>query len=173
MSRKIWIISDTHYHHRNVIKYTGRPFDSIKEMDEALIANWNKVVKNTDWVYHLGDFALCGREEIGNLLSQLNGNKILVKGNHDGGSAQKYLDAGFKLVYENPVILDGFYILSHEPIFLSADMPYANIHGHIHQHKMDDLRYFNASVEHINYTPILFEKIKKSINENVDNLGKS
>lgn len=136
-------------------------------MNDAMITNWNRVVKESDWVYHLGDFALFGREGLKLLLSRLNGHKVLIKGNHDGGSAQKYLEAGFELVYEYPIIVDDLFILSHEPVVVEGTR-FFNIHGHIHQKTMADWRNFNASVEHTNYTPIKLEKIKKILTENVD-----
>ena len=83
----IWFTSDTHFNHENVIEHSQRPFSSLKEMETALIDNWNSVVARGDVVYHLGDFALSWgakhAETIDNILSSLNGNKILIRGNHD------------------------------------------------------------------------------------------
>lgn len=83
----IWFTSDTHYMHENVIEYSARPFENLEEMTETMIERWNACVKKGDTVYHLGDFALSwGRkhaEPIDQILSRLNGQKWLIKGNHD------------------------------------------------------------------------------------------
>jgi calcineurin-like phosphoesterase family protein len=68
---------------------------------------------------------------------------------------------GFEEVYRYPIIYKGFYILSHEPVYLNEHMPYVNLHGHIHSKKYDSKQYVNLSVEMINYTPVLFDDIKK------------
>lgn len=80
----IWFTADTHFNHRNIIKYECRPFDSVEEMNEALIENWNNTVKPTDAVYHLGDFAFSKNPD--QFLSRLNGHKRLIIGNHDSAA---------------------------------------------------------------------------------------
>lgn len=78
----IWFTSDTHFGHKNVLKYCGRPFKTVEEMDEALIANWNAIVKPDDVIYHLGDVAM-SIKAVKRVLPRLNGHKILIVGNHD------------------------------------------------------------------------------------------
>jgi len=83
---KTWFTADTHFCHENIIKYCNRPFRDWKEMDRALISNWNSVVAKEDVVYHLGDFAF-GREAktawLPMLANELQGKIHLIKGNHD------------------------------------------------------------------------------------------
>ena len=82
-TKHIWVTSDTHFNHANIIKYCNRPFSSVEEMNETIIANWNKVVSERDIVYHLGDFALGDKSLIPNILRRLNGCIKVIMGNHD------------------------------------------------------------------------------------------
>lgn len=78
-----FFISDTHFGHKNIIKFCDRPFSDVEEMNEALIENWNSVVGEDDEVFHLGDVALGPWVEWDSILTRLNGFKTLVIGNHD------------------------------------------------------------------------------------------
>jgi len=157
----IYIISDTHFNHKNIIDYSHRPFNSVEDMNAQMINNWNKVVSNKDTIYHLGDFSWGNKEFVSSIVSKLNGEKILIKGNHDKHSAKWYRECGFDTVVNGGIILDEFYLLSHRPMFMTDDMPYVNLHGHIHQNNMEGNKYFNVSVEQTNYEPIALDKIKK------------
>jgi calcineurin-like phosphoesterase family protein len=161
-----FFIGDTHFFHKNIIKYENRPFQDTIEMNEVLIKNWNKTVRNSDRVFMLGDFALTNRAGLNEVGRQLNGYKILVKGNHDQYNNDAYYDAGFNEVVKYPIIIDSFWILSHEPLYINENMPYANIFGHVHSNPayMDyTSQTFCVSVErkHMNYKPISFDKIKE------------
>lgn len=81
----IWITSDLHFWHKNVMKFCSdtRPWESIEEMHEALIDDWNNKVKQEDIIFHLGDFSFKGKEATEEILSKLNGKKVMVLGNHD------------------------------------------------------------------------------------------
>lgn len=80
----IYFTSDTHFGHRNIIDYCDRPWTNVHDMNEGLIARWNKIVNDEDTVYHLGDFAMTIKdEEIKNIVRRLKGTKILILGNHD------------------------------------------------------------------------------------------
>lgn len=171
-----FVISDTHFGHLGVTKFLNfdgtklRPWDNVEEMDEALVKNWNSVVKPKDKVYHLGDVVI-NRKALPTI-GRCNGEKILVKGNHDIFKAEEYL-AYFKDI-RGCHVLDK-YILSHIPIHTdSIERWDGNIHGHLHANKVmkklypgetdwkvEDKKYFCASVEQIGYTPIPYEDVKK------------
>lgn len=166
---KTLVVSDTHFNHGNVIRYSNRPYSSIEEMNEALIANWNKAVGPEDVVICLGDFALGKKEDIPRIVARLNGIKVLVLGNHDR-SKNFYEQCGFSFVCKDMEYtpLSGRnnrpIIFSHHPR-LGMSVDEVNIHGHIHEKELDETfdhnRYFNASVENINYTPIDLQEIIK------------
>lgn len=83
--------ADTHMNHSNIIKYCNRPFQTVEEMNETIINNWNSVVKDNDEVYHLGDFVLTkDRFAMKNFRGKLNGGIILIKGNHDRLNREDY-----------------------------------------------------------------------------------
>jgi calcineurin-like phosphoesterase family protein len=76
--------SDTHFHHNAIVHMgNGRPFATVEEMNETIIERWNERIGPDDNVYHLGDFALCGRAKAQEVMDRLNGRKVLIAGNHD------------------------------------------------------------------------------------------
>lgn len=161
---KTFFIADPHFGHQAVIEYENRPYGSAAEMDEALIGNWNRVVGKRDKVYLLGDVSFYKDELTAAIVRRLKGIKYLVLGNHDSPNVKRYYDMGFHRVYDYPVILDNFWMLSHAPLYTNANMPYANIFGHVHasrQYTDYSAQSFCVSVERIDYTPIEFEEIKK------------
>lgn len=157
----IYFIADTHFDDPNILIYSRQQFKTVQENNDLIIKNWNNVVKEDDIVYHLGDF---GNYDY---IDKLNGDIRIIKGNHDDEEMfrKKYPHIKF---YDKP-ILDGWMILSHEPIsFLPKEAPYLNIHGHLHQFDYragtslnwyEGNRYFNVSCEKINYTPISVKEI--------------
>lgn len=168
---RTFIIADTHFGHSNIIKYCDRPFVTVEEMDRQLIQKWNSVVSKNDVVYHLGDFAMGNVDKISSYRNKLNGRIFLIQGNHDGYSIRKYYEAGFDKVYDKPIIIHDFMILSHSPMFITDSMPYANIYGHVHnnpEYTSVTSNTFCVSVERINYTPILLDNVISRMKEYED-----
>jgi len=158
----IFFISDTHFGHGNILNFKNkygnpvRPFSCVEEMDNTLIENWNKVVRPQDKIYHLGDVAI-PRKGL-NCLAKCNGDKVLVRGNHDIFKLKDYVEY-FRDV-RGYVVIENF-LASHIPVHPESKGRFKrNIHGHLHGNKLDDSFYINVSVEQINYTPISFEEIK-------------
>lgn len=167
----VYFIADTHFEDGIFIKYEKRPFENVQHMNTMLVYNWNNVVKHDDIVYVLGDFGNSNNHPDTNLpkiVDWLEGHKYLIKGNHDTMPNKYYRDIGFEEVYDHPIILDEFWILSHEPMYVSDNTPYANICGHVHgdpKYKDFSYRHFIVSVERINYTPISFDEIKRKMSD--------
>ncbi len=160
-----WFISDTHFGHKNVIEYSQRPFKDVEEMDRTIIERWNRNVKDQDEVYVLGDFGLVGIHYLRDVFCSLKGNKILVRGNHDG-SVEKMRRIGFQAVVEEAMIyVDGYEVrLSHYPNYFDP-VNILRLHGHIHE---KGTPYFENGhmcmcVELWNYTPVSEKTVQKQI----------
>lgn len=153
---KTFIISDTHFGDPDIIRYENRPFENVEKMNLAILENWNAVIGEDDVVYHLGDLGK-DIESLQKLCPILNGHKILIRGNHDRYDADYYhLRLGFEAVYDHPIILNDFIFLSHEPLYVNKNMPYANIFGHVHQsvqYQHKGKQFYCACVEVNEYKP--------------------
>ncbi len=153
---KEFIISDLHLNHKNIIKYTNRPFRNVAHMNREIIKRWNDIVDKKDRVYFLGDLAF-GKHKL-SWLDRLNGEIIIVKGNHD--------NVMWDGVFEMEININGENILLvHSPHTLARSFPGWIIHGHFHHHqKLIDCKKkrINVSCENLNYTPIeLMELLRK------------
>ena len=159
----VWLTSDTHFGHVGVTRFLRsdgtklRPWDNVADMDEALVENWNKTVRPTDKVYHLGDVVI-NRKAL-NILHRLNGDKVLIKGNHDIFRLEDYTTY-FRDIRAYHV-MDNL-ILSHIPVHPDSKGRFnGNIHGHLHSNVMSDPWYQCVCVEQTDFKPILFEEVRK------------
>ncbi len=188
----IFFSADHHFYHSNIIKYCGRPFLSVEEMNEKMVSRWNEVVQPDDTVYYLGDFALANRavEVFG---PRLNGEKLLIMGNHDtchpchkkraAIGERVYATAGFKTIGLEHVIEIGAekVLLNHMP-YLSTDpnddkykLKFQNyrpkdqgawlLHGHIHEKWKIKNRQINVGVDVWNFYPVPITEIEKMLIE--------
>jgi len=176
----VFLVSDTHFGHTGVCRFTRddgvtklRPWDSSEEMDEAMVKAWNERVKPTDKVYHLGDVVM-SRRSLG-IMSRLNGDKVLIRGNHDIFKDEDYR-AHFRELRAYHV-MNGM-ILSHIPIHEESLGRFGvNIHGHTHANRVMkdgkiDVRYHCVCVEQTpDYAPILFEDVIKRIKDEGGEIG--
>lgn len=171
MSRDIWLISDTHHGHHNIIKYCDRPFSGPTEMDDFMVETWNSVVKPQDKIYHLGDVYMgCSNGYAESVLKRLNGHKRLVLGNHDNGKDQ-LLQRYFEKIEVWRMFPEFGLLLTHVPLHPSSlrrgptgneENPKAltNIHGHIHDKQSPEGPYKCVCVEQIDYTPVHIEELR-------------
>ena len=157
----IYITSDTHFCHNNIIEYDERPFNNIEEMNDVIINNWNAKVKDSDIVYHLGDFGLGSTERLKSIYNQLNGSITLVRGNHDY-SLTKLMEIGFDSIVDSITLKYKGYILkmNHYPDFSNDNQEnILNIHGHTHsEHRFKD-NLINLSCNAWNYEPVRLDDL--------------
>ena len=164
-----YYIADLHDMDENIIMYTHRPFKNIDEQHESFVTKWNERVRSEDEVFLLGDIGAY------DILRELNGQITVIVGNHDDYDDLVRFVHKNKLdnkvyVSKHPIFIEPV-ILSHEPItFLPPELPYLNIHGHLHGMRYgkdggwnDGQRYFNVAAENIGYAPISEQEIMAQI----------
>ena len=179
-----FLVSDTHFGHAGVCRFTEadgvtkiRPWTDPDEMDEEMVRRWNDVVRPNDKVYHLGDVVI-NRKSL-KTMARLNGDKVLIRGNHDIFRDEEYREYFRELRAYH--VLNGM-ILSHIPVHEASIGRFGtNIHGHLHTGRVkkargvdartgavlysdeNDVRYHCVCVEQTDFAPILLEDVYKRI----------
>jgi calcineurin-like phosphoesterase family protein len=170
----IFFASDHHFHHANILTFKRdngtalREFESVSHMNEHMVNSHNSVVKSGDKVYFLGDVCMDRKGRGLEILARMNGEKILVKGNHDQCKASDYLKY-FKDIRGSHQF-EGL-IMTHIPIHSESLARWGlNVHGHLHHNvvrlplsQIPDKRYFSVCMERINYTPVSLEEVKSKV----------
>ena len=188
----VFLTSDTHFGHTGVCRFTRndgvtklRPWDDADEMDEEMVKRWNETVRPNDKIYHLGDVVI-NRKAL-KIMSRLNGDKILIRGNHDIFRDDEYRQYFRELRAYH--VMNGM-ILSHIPLHEASLGRFGvNIHGHLHSNRVKkargidaktgatlysdeiDVRYHCVCVEQTDFTPILFEDVIKRIEAEGGSVG--
>ena len=175
---KLFFTSDTHFGHENIIKYCDRPWAGPVSMNNALIDNWNKVVPEDGIVFHLGDFALqMGITNAQKVFQQLNGEKYLVRGNHESLGRRIKGWAGIEdiieLQVEDPEITydQQHLVMCHYPMIVwnASHRGSWQLFGHVHgglsnkgeiYHKPTQL---DVGVDSHEYSPISYQTVKEII----------
>lgn len=145
---KTFYIADTHFGHYNIINFDKRPFPDTEQMEETIVKNWNCVVTNEDNVYILGDFCWGKEEEWIRILQRLNGQKCLIKGNHDLKQMSQRLQNLFSDIKDYKEVKDNGHhiILCHYPIlFYRGSYSDAMWHFHGHTHNRTEEEYLRQS----------------------------
>jgi calcineurin-like phosphoesterase family protein len=158
----VFFTSDTHFGDSRVLRIDKRPFRSIPEHDEALIARWNETVAEGDEVWHLGDFALHVKpERIEALLNGLNGRKHLITGNNDGPDTLAAKGWASVQAYAE-LLLDGrALVLCHYAFRTWKNMGrgWLDLHGHSHGLLKPQTRQYDVGVDVWDYRPVTLETI--------------
>lgn len=151
-----YYISDLHLLHENVLRFDNRPFESIKQMQDTIVNNWNNKVTNGDTVYILGDVSMRGKkEDLISLVATLKGRKVLVKGNHDDISDYRYQQlfheiADYKEIHDNADKQNYNLVLCHYPIFSWKNMGRGTILLYGHTHDSEEDQYYQKCLTAMN-----------------------
>lgn len=178
----IFFTADLHFGHKNVINFDSRLFETVEEMDQELIKRWNNKVSNKDIVYVLGDMFWKGQDYARDILEQLNGKIVLIKGNHDkrwlSNTKCKGLIKSIK-DYDEIKINNRKIILSHYPIhfYNGAHSGAIMLYGHVHNtreerwaqairqtlvHSQVPCEMYNVCCCNWNYEPVTLDEILRS-----------
>lgn len=182
-AENLWFTSDTHFNHSNIIGFCNRPFANVEEMDAELIRRWNEVVPSDGIIFHLGDFAYGGSSIWNDRLSQLNGKKYLILGNHDLKNIEPGFTHWFEQVTQQKTIQVGgqTLILNHNP-FLAYGGAFRDVwqlFGHVHSGprsrsgldvpRLNYLlpRQYDVGVDNNDYRPVSFAEVKAKIEDQI------
>ncbi len=176
----IWFTSDTHFGHANIIRYCDRPYSSLSEMDEALVAKWNQVVRPNDIVYHLGDFTLGKQEQAAAHFAHINGRISVIPGGHDKGWVSKgeYISkSGHPVVILPPLVTIKLPVPGVEPSQMIVLCHYAmrvwdrshygswHLYGHSHCNLPQHLKSLDVGIDCWNYFPVSLEQVAAQISK--------
>jgi len=178
-----WFWADTHLGHANIMKYCNRPFQSVEEMDEILVARWNERVSNKDKIYFLGDFMFTRRKgDPDAMLDRLNGQKFLIIGNHDSKPTKnaKGWNATYRL--QKVVVDNQTIILCHYPMFSWQGSCHGSwmLHGHCHGTLQTSSNYSGIDFDRLLLkdvgvdvcpNPLSFGEIRSEMNAKESNLA--
>ena len=189
-AQNIYFVSDTHFNHKNIIKYCKRPFKNIEENDTELIRRWNEKVPKDGIVFHLGDVAFGDPDKVDKILEQLNGTIYLVIGNHDWRRVVNNHKWRFELMTQqiNMKIGKRHVILNHYPMLCFSgawrgeDATY-QLFGHVHTSPYTDegldqqrlkmlfTSQYDVGVDNNNFTPVSWKEVDQIINNQMMSLG--
>lgn len=162
--------ADTHFGHKNIIRHCTRPFATIEQMNESLIENWNKVVRPTDSVYHLGDFGVLRPERAKEIADRLNGKIYLISGNHERSASHAQCRDRFEWIKDYFVL--GLsktlsIVLFHYALRVWEKKHYGawHLYGHSHGNlpPIEGEFSLDIGVDCWNYAPVSLEKIHKEM----------
>ena len=167
----IWFTSDHHFGHKNIIKFSSRPFADVEEMNAEMIKRWNEKIGPDDTVYHLGDFALMSPGKLRPILEQLNGKIHLITGNHETAALGcsdcfEWIKDYYELSVDDGDAHQGkrFIVLFHYAmrVWNASHHGTWHLYGHSHGDLPDDetSRSFDVGVDCHNFYPLSYEEVK-------------
>lgn len=169
-----WFTSDHHFGHNNIIKYCNRPFETVEEMNETMIENWNSLVKKNDIVYHLGDFTM--NSDPMPYISRLKGKVHLILGNHDKQAHRAARYWQWTKTTSIVKLVDHTITLCHYPMLTWLKSCYNewSLFGHVHG-RIDGVgKSLDVGVDCNDFSPVNLDTISekmKNRDNNVDFIG--
>jgi len=168
--KAVFVTSDLHLDHTNIISYCNRPFDNVREMNDVLINNWNRIIKPDDTVFFVGDMSFKSSDKY---IPILNGNIYFIWGNHDQTTDPGSMHSSVPLTYKGIN-----YIFVHDPKLTPRGFDGWVIHGHHHNNYPDQFPFFNpekrrvnVSVELTKYQPVSLDYITTLIKTRHGRIG--
>ena len=188
---KLFFTSDNHFHHAAIKQFCKRPFKDAEEMDRVMIEKWNEKVPKDGLVFHLGDFVWGGYNAWKNIRDKLNGDIILVRGNHDAKNLTStahnlFKDVAQQLridVEDRRVWLNHFPLLAYSGTYRDMNGYEWNLFGHIHlsniaernsgldyKRCIDNLfpTQYDVGVDFNNFEPISWHEVNAKILEQIN-----
>lgn len=175
----VFFISDTHFQHKNIIKYCNRPFETVAEMDSTMVENWNSVVQPNDIVFHIGDFCFGSMKSWRYLLDRLNGKKYLAAGNHDKNiPPEKFIDIQHRFnirIIGDPemesdgqrITVDHYPMLSWYQSHRGSWQIFGHVHGGLSNKGMNESKLtpnqLDGGVDVHKFIPPSYERVKELI----------
>lgn len=183
-TKKIFFTSDMHFGHEWIINFTNRPYRNEQEMDQSLIENWNKTVPDDGLVFVLGDIGYTSQERLIDIFRQLNGKKILIRGNHDEIYKEETLNSIFSETHDllyirinnNETSSHQDIVLCHYPMFDWENIFEGSwqLFGHLHTRELPEFKtlksklfatQYDVGVDNNNLRPISFYEVKQIIEQ--------
>ncbi len=169
--QNIYFTSDHHFGHKNIIKFSERPFANVDEMDQEMINRWNEKVQENDKVYHLGDVGLCPPSRLSEILNQLNGHIYLIKGNHEKSALAcrdrfEWVKDYYELRIDDPEFHKGsqLLVLFHYGmrVWNSSHWGTYHLYGHSHGSLPDvpTSHSFDIGVDCHDFYPLSYDEVK-------------
>lgn len=168
-NKNVYFTSDTHFFHKNIIKYCDRPFESVEDMNEQIISQWNNIVKPNDIVFHLGDVCFGGKQKWLDTIGKCNGDKYLIRGNHDMKNPPEEIFDG---IYDQGIIMvdDQMIFMHHFPFLTWPEQAHGcwQLFGHIHSKNGESVwkgslkaGQYDVGMDNNNYKPVSFKELKE------------
>lgn len=149
--------ADEHYNHTKIIQYCHRPFINVIEMNSALIINFNSVVSVKDITIHAGDFGFFkSKSDATEIIKQLNGNHIFIKGSHD-----RWLPDSTPFIWSK-MIGNRFVVVCHYAMRTWERSHYGSwqLFGHSHGTLLPIGKQWDIGVDSNGFCPVSFDRLE-------------